>query len=105
MKAEVIVAERIASTRARAARHYAAREVSRGYWALQYARAMESRTGYVRVVIGGDLRRRVEPGTIVIRQATGGKWGRSRKEKAGRPMTAREIVAWDRERRAALAAR
>lgn len=56
-----------------------------GYWNHQRLRHLE-RVGYVRIVIGGDLRYSVPDGTVKIRPATRGRFGRPRKDKLGKPL-------------------
>lgn len=70
---------------------YSQRQVSRGYWLREEARMLGS-VGHVDVFFPSNMRGKPEPGEIWVRPSTGGRWGKSRKHKVGRPLTAREMV-------------
>jgi hypothetical protein len=70
---------------------YANKRVSDGYWAMQKVRLL-SRTGYLSVVIGADLRHPARPGEILVRPATKGKWSKSRADRYGRRLTLDDML-------------
>lgn len=86
------IARKLASLENRSKIAYATREVSRGYWLAQYA-AMLRTPGYV-AVEKHDLRGTPPAGTIWVRPASSGRWGKSRRDKWGRPMTPAEVEAY-----------
>lgn len=61
---------------------YAQREVSKGYWAKERAKLL-IRNPQHHTAIVHDLRGTPPVGVIWIRPSTGGKWGKSRREKFG----------------------
>lgn len=84
------IADKVAELESRSRAAYAERNVSRGYWLAQYAAMLKANPGFIRVE-QHDLRGTPPAGTIWIRASSGGKYGRSRKNKFGRPLTAAEM--------------
>lgn len=90
-----VTAEAVAELESEAAECYAARNVSGAYWARQLIAAMQ-RPGYVsaRVVArDGTIRGTPPAGHVWILPSTGGRWGKSRREKKGRRLTLDEMEA------------
>lgn len=64
-------------------------ETEKGYWAGQFRRLLKS-PGIIHVA-HHDLRGTPPVGTCWVRKATSGKWGKSRQDKYGRPLTRAEL--------------
>lgn len=89
-----VVSADYALLRAQSAAAYAERRVSDGYWALLHARMLERHIGYVEVIVLSAMQRGTPPaGVIWVRPSSGGRWGKSRAEKKGRPLTRTELEA------------
>lgn len=70
---------------------YAQRQVSLGYRLKAKALLLKKHPGYIRVE-SHDLRGTPPPGTIWIRWSSGGRYGKSRREKFGRKLTVQELL-------------
>jgi len=87
-----MVESRVAMLEAEAKEAYSNREVSKGYWRREIASALRNNPGYLRVEIGSLMHpSHREPGTIYIRRATAGKFGRSKAVRFGRQLTINEM--------------
>lgn len=87
-----LVAPIVDRLEARAKVAYAARENSRGYRLRQMAKAIRT-PGYVHAQYH-DLHGNPPAGHVWIRGATSGKYGRSRMDKKGRPLSPSEVAAY-----------
>jgi hypothetical protein len=70
----------------------AAIKQQKGYWPRQFEKMLQANPGFIRVELH-DLIGTPPPGEIWVRKSKGGKWGKSRSEKKGRPLTAEEMEA------------
>ncbi len=71
---------------------YSSRDQSNGYWLREYANLLSNHIGYVHIVKRSLVG--IPPaGTIWVRPATGGRYGRGRIDKYGRRLTLDELRA------------
>jgi hypothetical protein len=73
----------------------------KGYWYREFERMLR-RPGYVKCE-HHDLRGTPPPGHIWIRKATSGKWGKSRMDKHGSPLTPDEVEVYMGQREREMA--